>query len=160
MHRYLELQQSGATATYRQKAGEGYDVGWYFPLPNVGEREVADPILPLGYVLLVSLQPSRSMCSPGGDSYFSALPHRSGSVPDQPICDIDGDGHLNSNDTLSGGAIPNSIELHDIYYTPVILVPPEGTTNPLDFLVFGPKKTTKIKHQKLGVIFWRFLNFN
>ncbi len=61
------------TDTYGDDVDEGYDVGWYFTLPHSGERVVADPVLWLGYALIVSQEPAENMCKVGGDGVFVSL---------------------------------------------------------------------------------------
>ena len=62
--------------------------GWHFNLPLAGERVVADPVLWLDYVLIVSQHPSDVVCEVGGDSYLSAFNFCSGAAPRSPFFDI------------------------------------------------------------------------
>lgn len=70
--------------------GETAHAGWYFDLPNVGERVVRDVIIREGKVLVVSFTPGQDPCGSGGNSILHAINACVGARPDQDVfVDID-----------------------------------------------------------------------
>ncbi len=135
---------------------EGYHVGWMFELPITGERVVADPLIWLDYVLIVSQVPSENMCVVGGNSYMRALNVCSGEAPDEPFFDIDGDNDVDEDDVIDGD-IPSGVDLEGFFAFQPNIVVDDGIGNPL----FGPNTTVSpITSSRTGLIFWRYLNIN
>jgi type IV pilus assembly protein PilY1 len=137
--------------TYGDDADEGYHVGWTYALPNSGERVVADPVLWLDYVLIVSQEPTESVCTVGGVSYLTALNICSGAAPDEPFFDTNGDGEITDDDLIDGEP-PGTIELDDFITYPPTMVE--------DFIYFGPGESYVVDTDPSRVIFWRFLNLD
>lgn len=132
--------------------GGGAHVGWYINLVKSGERVVADPTIRGGNVIIVTLDPSRSPCQTGGNSYLRILNVCNGGSPGI-IFDTDDDGsfddeNLNQIPGLSGP--PNVLKLDDIYYRPAIL-----SNDPFDLLYLGNKNPTKIQAEDMGFIYWK-----
>jgi len=135
--------------------GKSYDggrhVGWRLDLPDPGERVVADPVIRGGYLFYVSIVPSASPCSPGGYSYLNVLNVCSGARPDGPIVDINGDGELDADDTVSG-IPPKPPAKEGIYYTPVFL-----TGDDFDKMYLDADDPTDTRAEALGMVYWRLL---
>ncbi len=150
------LADDGA-GTYGDAADEGYHVGWTYALPEPRERVVADPVLWMDYVLIVSQEPSESMCKVGGTAYLTALNFCSGAAPNKPFFDINDDDEVNEYDVIPeidviDGNVPSSIELEDfITYSPTMIE---------DFIYFGPGESYMVDTDPSRVIFWRFLNID
>ena len=56
------------------------DNGWYFDLPDSGERSNTNPSLMLGSLVFTSNTPSLSACTVGGYSYLYMLDYRTGAA--------------------------------------------------------------------------------
>ncbi len=139
------------TQTYGDEADEGYHVGWTYALPVTAERVVADPILWLEYVLIVSQVPATNMCTVGGTSYLTALNVCSGAAPDEPFFDINDDNEITEDDKINGDP-PSSIELDEfITYSPTMIE---------KFIYFGPGESYVVDTDPSRVIFWRFLDMD
>jgi type IV pilus assembly protein PilY1 len=148
VERYID-----SPGAYVSDPANGYHVGWTYTLPNSnsGERVVADPVLWLDYVLIVSQEPTESMCKVGGISYLTALNSCSGAAPDEPFFDTNGDGEVNDEDLIDEEP-PSTLELEDfITYPPTMIE---------EFLYFGPGESYVVDTDSSRVIFWRFLNMN
>jgi len=52
--------------------------GWYVDFPDVGERENVDPILESGTLLIPTLVPTSTVCSPGGYSWLNYVNYKTG----------------------------------------------------------------------------------
>ena len=59
----------------------GTQVGFYFDLPDSGERSITDPILAAGDAIFTTYAPSTDPCSPGGTSFLMAVSFRDGGAP-------------------------------------------------------------------------------
>ncbi len=91
--------------------------GWYIDLnlpacptcvpaqaSHVGERGVTDPRIESGGALvLTTYQPNSNVCTAGGNSFLYVLDYAGGSFA-QPQFDLNGDGKINSSDTVTNGA--------------------------------------------------------
>jgi type IV pilus assembly protein PilY1 len=66
-------------------AGDTVHAGWYFDLPNAGERAVSDVMIRDGKVLVISFAPSQDPCGAGGTSIFHAMNACSGGRPNNTI---------------------------------------------------------------------------
>lgn len=140
-----------AGGTYGDAADEGYHVGWTYALPNSGERVVADPVLFLDLLLIVSQKPAENMCLVGGTSYLTALSICSGARPDETFFDTNNDQEITDADTISGQP-PSSIQLDDfITYSPTMID---------RFIYFGPGESYVVRTDPSRILFWRFLNIN
>jgi len=86
--------QFGTTTTH---------AGWYYKLQTgSSERVVRDPIIRMGVVFAISNVITSDVCSGGGASWLYALDACSGGSPAKPQFDIDGDGIIDSSDTVDG----------------------------------------------------------
>ncbi|MDY6904004.1 MAG: PilC/PilY family type IV pilus protein [Thermodesulfobacteriota bacterium] len=99
INRYLYLASDGHELDYGDN-GEGFHVGWFHDFTHLKERNVADPVIHMDYVLITSLVPSDSMCETGGHSYFYAFNACSGEAPDEPLFDINDDGTIYGGDGI------------------------------------------------------------
>ena len=118
-------------------------LGWFFDLPNTGERVIADTTIRAGLAIMVSLDPSPTPCKPGGNSILMFLTACDGSKPADKVLDTNDDGVIDEND-----GDQNRKELTDIFYKPVILD---------EFLYFNEEDPEIGPSEKLGVAYWRFL---
>jgi len=86
--------------------------GWYFDLPNEGERVTASSLLAGGIVFFTTFTPNNDICGYGGVARLYAVKYDTGCAPDSPVLDINGDNVVDATDTETGeegGEIPKSI---------------------------------------------------
>ena len=118
-------------------------VGWYFDLPNTGERVIADATIRAGLAIMVSVDPSPTPCKPGGNSILQIIQACDGSRPPDEVLDTNDDGVIDDSDFDY-----NRKELDDIYYKPVIIE---------DKMYFSENDPEQGPTEHLGVAYWRFL---
>jgi type IV pilus assembly protein PilY1 len=79
--------------------------GWYFDLPDTGERIVVNPKIRGDYVFFNTLIPETTACSYGGYGWLMALTQLDGSRPlSTSVFDTNNDGMVDDNDKLAGDA--------------------------------------------------------
>ena len=86
--------------------------GWYFDLPNTGERVTSTSLLVGGIVFFTTFTPNNDVCGYGGVARLYAVKYDTGCAPDNPVLDLNGDNVVDATDTETGqegGAIPKSI---------------------------------------------------
>ena len=86
--------------------------GWYFDLPNTGERVTSTSLLVGGIVFFTTFTPNNDVCGYGGVARLYAVKYDTGCAPDNPVLDVNGDNVVDASDTETGspgGAIPKSI---------------------------------------------------
>jgi type IV pilus assembly protein PilY1 len=83
------------------------DHGWYFDLPETGERAVTSPIARADTVFFNSFVPVDDACSVGGFGFKFAVDMATGGSPKEPTFDANNDGVIDDNDAVSNG-ITNS----------------------------------------------------
>ncbi len=86
--------------------------GWYYDLPNPGERVVASSLLMGGIVFFTTFTPNNDVCGYGGVARLYALKYDTGCAPDHPVLDVNGDNIVDATDTVTGqpgGAVPKSV---------------------------------------------------
>jgi Tfp pilus tip-associated adhesin PilY1 len=118
-------------------------VGWYFDLPNTGERCIADTTIRAGLAIMVTVDPSQTLCKPGGNSILQIIQACDGSRPPDEVLDTNDDGVIDDTDFDY-----NRKELDDIYYKPVIIE---------DKMYFSENDPEQGPTEHLGVSYWRFL---
>jgi hypothetical protein len=83
----------------------GDHMGWFFDLPEKGERGIREPQLRMGVAVLISTIPSSSPCEAGGSSVLYQVSACSGGWTDEPQFDVNGDGKIDEEDrTFDGSA--------------------------------------------------------
>lgn len=103
--------------------------GWYATFPTAGERVVSDPVLRGGRVIFTSIIPSSAECSPGGTSWLNEVDWLNGGLLTTPPFDTNGDGVVNSSDTLT-----QARKLNSVASAPAIQRAPTGKNLELKFL--------------------------
>lgn len=79
--------------------------GWYVDLQDPtprGERIVSDSVLLGNALLAASIIPSNDACDFGGSGFINALDAFTGGALSSPFFDINGDGSVDSGDTVTG----------------------------------------------------------
>ncbi len=79
--------------------------GWYFNLPQSGERVLSKGVVASGVLFFTSFVPTTSSCSFGGDAFLYALDYDTGCPLDTSVIDVTGDGSVDSSDTVSGEVV-------------------------------------------------------
>jgi len=141
------------------------DVGWYFDLPNAGERVVSDVIAREGNLIVLSYTPGGSMCATGGHSWVMAMDACSGGRLSEANFDINGDGMINDQDLVDIDdtsteiwASPTGIKYTGRLQPPAILI----LTNEKETLYMsssmGEIETLGEKAAKLGVYYWNIFS--
>ncbi len=108
----------------------GGQYGWYFNLPDSGERVVETSVVRGGLVFFNTFAPNSDPCSVGGYGFRMAVDIINGGSPDEASFDVNNDGYINDNDkaTNSGvsavvagirqeGYLPEPVFIEDIAYT-------------------------------------------
>jgi len=76
------------------------NAGWYFDLPNSGERVVSRMMIRDGKAIFISFTPENLRCSPGGNSILHEVDAADGSRMNTAVFDTNGDGVVNANDLI------------------------------------------------------------
>ncbi|MCH8106710.1 MAG: hypothetical protein IIC58_14605, partial [Proteobacteria bacterium] len=107
------------------------DHGWYFNLPESGERAVTTPIARANTVFFNSFVPVDDPCASGGFGFKFAVDMTTGGSPLEPVFDVNEDGVIDASDTLTGadgsdgilaavrqeGFLPEPVFIEDLAYT-------------------------------------------
>jgi len=76
------------------------NAGWYFDLPNPGERVVSRMMIRGGKAIFISFTPENSPCTTGGDSILHEVDAEGGGRMDVPVFDVNNDGVIDANDMI------------------------------------------------------------
>jgi len=105
--------------------------GWYFALPDSGERSVTNPVVRGSLVFFNSFVPVSDPCSVGGFGFRFAVNLIDGGSPDEVAIDTNDDGYIDDNDKVTDasgntdtiaairqeGFLPEPVFIEDIAYT-------------------------------------------
>ena len=86
--------------------------GWYFDLPNPGERVISSSLVVGGIVFFTTFTPNNDVCGYGGVARLYAVKYDTGCAPNKPVLDLNGDNAVDETDTTTGeegGPVPKSI---------------------------------------------------
>ena len=141
---------------YDPAAGSGTHVGWYWDMPEAGERMIRDPLLRGGHAILISTVPSASPCDSGGTSFINIVNACTGGRPYSPQFDVDKDLKITETDMISdpwGNPIPPSRqEKNKIIFTPLEVGPmlylPDSE---------GGHGSMPVVPIRAGMFFWRVI---
>jgi type IV pilus assembly protein PilY1 len=80
--------------------------GWYLDFPSApsgfgAERQITDPVLTNGILKFATSLPNSAACSYGGDGWLNEVDALSGSMLPSTIFDTNGDGLINTTDSLA-----------------------------------------------------------
>jgi len=74
--------------------------GWYYDLPETGERMIRRPVLRDNLVFFVTMTPDPDPCAAGGTGFISVLDISTGVAPTFPVFDVGGDLDVDFDDTI------------------------------------------------------------
>jgi type IV pilus assembly protein PilY1 len=140
------------------------NVGWYFTLPDAGERVVSDVIAREGNLIVVSYAPGGSMCATGGHTWVMALDACSGGRLSEANFDINGDGAINDQDLVDIGtsseilAPPTGIQYTGRLQPPAILIQSKSTETLYMSSSIGKIERLGQKAARLGVYYWNIFS--
>jgi type IV pilus assembly protein PilY1 len=117
------VMSSNAINYWNMFDNSGSHLGWYFDLPQIGERIIRDPMIRNGVVVAIGSIPVQTPCSSGGTSVLYQLSACSGGATVKPQFDIDDSGKVDSADVIIGDngeiIIPSGIIIDSMLYKPV-----------------------------------------
>ncbi len=123
---------TGAGARVLSNNNVDYSIkyGWYFKLPDSGERSITRPVVRGNVVFFNTFVPEDDACKAGGYGYRMVVDLETGGPPKEATIDVNGDGVIDANDnaengsvveTISGirqeGYLPEPVFIEDIAYT-------------------------------------------
>ncbi|MBW2614592.1 MAG: hypothetical protein JRD02_00235, partial [Deltaproteobacteria bacterium] len=137
------------------------NVGWYFDLPDIGERVASDLLIREGKAIQVSFIPEYSPCGTGGNSVIMEMDACTGGRLTEAQFDINNDGVIDENDLINiagEGETPIWVAPTGITYPghlqpPAILQVGEEEMKYFSTNV-GTIVTLKEKGARLGIIYW------
>jgi type IV pilus assembly protein PilY1 len=109
------------TTSANPMTGRGWVLDLLSPSGYQGEKQVTDPAVRGDRVIFTTLIPNTDPCGFGGTSWLMELDVLSGQHLRDAALDIDGDGDIDSNDTLNG-EVPSGIQDDQILSRPEILM--------------------------------------
>lgn len=114
------------------------DHGWYFNLPDTGERSVTSSVARTDTVFFNTFVPEDDPCSVGGYGFKFAVDMATGGSPPETVIDINGDGVIDDNDNVGGGSTVVSAVKQDGYLPEPVFI---------EDLVFTGATGNKVKPQ-------------
>ncbi len=129
----------------------GSDMGWFYDLPETGERCIREPLLRVGVAVLISTIPSESPCEAGGSSVIYQVDPCTGGRTYKPQFDLNDDDKIDEDDLIDD--LPPTGKKHDkILFEPIEigdrLYPPDsgGGINPM-----------QVPPNPQGILYWRMI---
>jgi type IV pilus assembly protein PilY1 len=134
----------------------GNHLGWVMDLPKPGERIIEQPIVRSGNVIAVSNMPSDSPCeASGGNSTIWALDACTGGSPESPFFDVNGDGVVDSDDTING--TPPVAKHYDIFIPKLLVIDNTLYFPSIDSDPDKPIEKEDVGPDPVGMFYWRIL---
>jgi len=139
------------------------NAGWYFDLPNSGEKVVSRMMIRDDKAIFISFTPKNSPCTPGGNSILHEVDAADGSRLNSATFNTNGDNYINSSDTIkvtvAGKVIDvfvTGIQRQGHLQTPAILKLPGGKQE-IKYMssTSGSIETVKEVAAKTGLSSWR-----
>jgi type IV pilus assembly protein PilY1 len=135
--------------------------GWYFDLPGTGERIIKDPRIRERIALVLSLIPTDSPCSGGGNSFFYEIDACTGGRLLFPRFDIDYNFAVDNQDRINIGSeqspefvAPTGRGFSGILSPPVIVGTPGETEIKLFSSSSGAVEMVTEVGEKKGIYYW------
>jgi type IV pilus assembly protein PilY1 len=138
------------------------NVGWYFDLPEGGERVVSDLLLREKKVIVVGYVPKQTPCGSGGSSIVMELDAATGGRLNTVQFDINSDGVIDSKDFVNIGTednpiwvAPTGIENPGRLLPPAILRMDSGREMKYFSSSRGTIQTVMEKSVRMGISYWK-----
>ncbi|MDJ0815001.1 MAG: PilC/PilY family type IV pilus protein [Desulfobacterales bacterium] len=140
--------------------------GWYFDLPQSGERVVSDVLLRDGRLIAIGFTPDPDLCNYGGDSFFMEFDSGTGYIAGTAIFDINNDGLINDEDlfdvTFNSDANPRRVAPIGIRLPGNLLPPAILQLSEMIEVIYlssddGSIYTVKEPSVRLGITYWKEL---
>lgn len=143
------------------------NAGWYFDLPNSGERVVSQMMIRDGKAIFISFSPSISPCTPGGDSILHEVDAGDGSRLEKPVFDVNLDGVVDEKDkvtvtvtdpisgaTTTVDVVASGVQRSGHLQTPAILKMGKDEIKYMSS-TSGTVETVREKSPRIGVSSWQ-----
>lgn len=130
-------------------------LGWYYDLPEAGERVFEDPLIRKGVAVFVSTAPDPNPCSRGGSSVLYQVDACSGGRTVDSQFDVDHDNDIDSDDTITVGDVTKIVTGKKISAT--IYSPVELSTQLYVNDATGDIFNELIPPNPSGMIYWRLI---
>ncbi len=136
--------------------------GWYFDLPSDGERVIKDLLIREGRAIALSLIPTDSPCSGGGNSFLYEVDACTGGRLPFPLFDINYNIAVDNQDRINietgeiseTGIPPSGRGFAGILNPPVIVGGPGETEIKLFSSSSGAVETVTEVGEKKGIYYW------
>ncbi|MDH3450454.1 MAG: hypothetical protein OEO18_20125, partial [Gammaproteobacteria bacterium] len=129
------------------------DYGWYFDLPETGERSVTSPIARADTVFFNSFVPVDDPCSVGGFGFKFAVDMATGGSPLEPTFDANNDGIIDENDMVTNGVQSSTL----VAVRQEGFLPEPVFIEDLAFTAETPTKVKALKNIPVGRFSWQEL---
>lgn len=146
----------------------GEHAGWYFDLPDTGERIIREYAVRDQNLIIISSVPSQTPCEAGGYSWISEMNACTGGRLNSPQFDYNEDGVVDSNDTVSiddpnsddpNDTIdvpPTSLSQDSMVYFPIILtIDPDVLERKYFSTSVGTVITMDEAGESVGIFYWK-----
>jgi type IV pilus assembly protein PilY1 len=137
-------------------------VGWYFDLPETGERVPSDVMLREKKVIVIGYVPKETHCGAGGDSVLMELNAATGGRLNTIQFDVNSDGVIDEHDLVNIGteenpiwAAPTGLQYQGRLLPPAILQIGNGTEMKYSSDSQGQIQTILEKAARLGISYWK-----
>ncbi|HJX34208.1 MAG TPA: PilC/PilY family type IV pilus protein, partial [Desulfatiglandales bacterium] len=138
------------------------NIGWFFDLPESGERIVSDVLLREKRLIAIGYMPKQTPCGSGGDSIIMELDAITGGRVNSPQFDINSDGVIDYNDLINIGTeenpiwvAPTGIENPGRLLPPAILQVGEGREIKYFSSSRGTIETVMERAVRMGISYWK-----
>ncbi len=140
--------------------------GWYFDLPESGERVINDVLLRDGRLIVMGFTPDSDRCNYGGDSFFMEFDSATGYLAGATLFDLNDDGLIDDRDLIEVTFDPDTdprrvapfgLQLPGNLQLPAILQLNEKIDVKYMSSSNGSIYTVKEPAVRLGVTYWKEL---
>lgn len=155
------LTQDDATAGQKSDPSTtaANNAGWYFDLPNSGERMIQDVLIRDGLALIISSTPNPSNpCTGGGESVYHEIDACSGGRLARSHFNMNSDSKVDTKDLVKVGDqwySPAGVHYPNMIYPPVIMRTADGIELKLLGTSVGTLATVGTEAETRGIFYWR-----
>jgi type IV pilus assembly protein PilY1 len=138
------------------------NIGWFFDLPESGERVVSDVLLREKRLIAIGYMPKQTPCGSGGDSIVMELDAITGGRVATPVFDINSDGVIDYRDLINIGTeenpiwvAPSGLENPGRLLPPAILQVGQGREIKYFSSSRGTIETVMERAVRMGISYWK-----